>query len=307
MKKLSLIFTISFLLAFIHLIAFSQSVSVTGISPASPSSLNFNQKVTINFNYSMRVQSGVRIFMRPFTAGKLAPNYAASGSPVYRGRGTGTANFTITKGNVKIDQIRVQVLSAAQNRLLFEFYLPVELTYASSAFTLVKPQIFNKNIIKAQPQQFELAAPKDTLPDEVTEVRRLVKPDGIIEIHYSDGSIKGIISWDHWYMIDPTTGDTSYTKLMLNQVQGAGEPADPPGLFASTTTEVDDSWLNNLNAWIEYLGIQLLERIELIVNDPESFQNYKTFEEQNSSTLYERVNLRYTFLEKLLKLSPPQP
>lgn len=306
MKKISLVFTISIFISFFQLIAFGQSVSVTEITPASPAALNFNDKVTISFNYSMRVQSGVRIFIRPITSGKLTPNYAASGSPVYRGRGRGTANFTISKGNVKVDQLRVQVLSAAQNRLLFEFYVPVAFNFTSSAFTLVNPQILNKNIMKAQPQQLVAAVPKDTLPDEVTEVRRLVKPDGVIEIHYSDGSIKGIISWDHWYMIDPATGDTSYTKLMLNQVQGAGQPADPPGLFASTTTQVNDSWLNNLNAWIEYLGVQLLERIELIVNDPESFQNYKAFEDQNSSTLYERVNLRYTFLEKLLKLSPPQ-
>jgi hypothetical protein len=301
MKKLILFFTITFLFTFVHATLVAQTISITGIYPDSPSSLTFNQKVTINFNYSLRNQNAIQIFMRPVTSGKLTPNYSASGSPLYRGKGTGTASFTVTAGNIEIDQIRVQVLSSPQNRLIFEFYVPVDFTYSSAVFTLLKPQLIDRGAVTARSQLYELLTPSDTLSVSGQEVKRTITKEGIIEIHYSDGNIKGIISWDHWYTIDPVTGDTSYTKLMLNQVQGTSQPADPPGFGTTVNTSVDEEWLSSLNTWIEYLGNELLFSIENQIRDPDSFENYKLFENENSSTLYERVNLRYTFLKKLLQ------
>jgi len=195
--------------------------------------------------------------------------------------------------------LRFQVLSTNQNRLLFEFYVPVKFIFSSSILTVVRPEV----IVKPLPQKLEVIAPADTLPDKFKEVKRTVTKDGIIEIHYADGSVRGIISDKREYRVDPATGDTTMMQKSFIEVPGSSQPADPPGLFASTTTEVDDNWLLSLNAWIGYLGSQLLNSIEVQLNDPESFQNYKIFEQENSSTLYEQVNLRYTFLEKLLRLS----
>jgi hypothetical protein len=291
--------TITLLLVF-HGVAIAQSISITDISPVSPSGLKLNQKVSVTFNYTIRDAKGVRIFIRPITSGRPTPNYAASGSPVYRrGKGKGSANFTITKGNVKVDQLRVQVLSANQNRLLFEFYVPVKFTFASSTLTMVRPKV----ILNPLPQQLDVVAPADTLPAKNKEVKQTVTKDGIIEIHYADGSVRGIISDKLEYWVDPATGDTTMMQKSFIEVQGSSQPADPPGLFASTTTDVDENWLLSLNAWIEYLGSQLLNSIELQLGDPESFQNYKDFEKENSTTLYKQVNLRYTFLEKLLRYS----
>ena len=90
---------------------------VTGIAltPDTPDALAFNQDVTLTFNYSTRQQGGVRIFARPFTNGALTPNYAASGSPLYpTGGGSGTGYFTITVGQVVVDQIRIQMWDANQ-------------------------------------------------------------------------------------------------------------------------------------------------------------------------------------------------
>jgi hypothetical protein len=300
MKKLIYLAIIGILLLVFQGLAVAQSISITDISPVSPSSLKLNQKVSVNFDYAIKDASGVRIFIRPITSGKLTPNYAASGSPVYsRGKGTGSANFTITKGNVVVDQLRVQVLSANQNQLMFEFYVPVKFTFSSSILTVVRPKV----IVKPLPQKLEVIAPADTLPDKFKEVKRTVTKDGIIEIHYADGSVRGIISDKREYRVDPATGDTTMVQKMFIEVPGSSQPADPPGLFASTTTEVDENWLLSLNAWIKYLGGQLLNSIEQQLGDEESFQNYKVFEQENSSTLYEQVNLRYTFLEKLLRLS----
>lgn len=279
---------------------FGQSVSITDISPNSPAALNFNDQIDIHFDYRFRDANGVRIFIRPFTSGNLTPNYAASGSPVYNGSGSATANFTIRSGNTTVDQLRIQVLSVAQNELLFEFFVPVEFTFSSPTFTVVQPQLNVKpQTLQVQPENFQTISPVDTVDSENKVIDKTVTPEGVIELHYSDGTVIGIISSEERYVVNPATGDTTYTRLMFSNVQGADQPAAPPGFAATTATDLEDDWLISLNDWIQYLGSRLLNRIDLYLED-DAFENYKAFEENNSSTIYEKVNIRYTFLEKLL-------
>jgi hypothetical protein len=99
----------------------------------TPDVLPFGQNVNATFNYRTRDTGGVRIFMRPFTNGSLTPNYAAHGSPIYPiSGGDGTGSFTISSGQVVVDQIRIQVLNANQTTLLFEAFLPVYYRFRSA-------------------------------------------------------------------------------------------------------------------------------------------------------------------------------
>jgi hypothetical protein len=101
-------------------------VTDISLSPDTPDALKFNQDVNLTFSYSTRQAGGVRIFARPFTNGALSPNYAAHGSGVYAtGAGTGSGFFTITTGQVVVDQVRIQMWDANQTTLLFEAFLPV--------------------------------------------------------------------------------------------------------------------------------------------------------------------------------------
>ncbi len=110
---------------------FSDNISNIQFSPPSPSSLTFNQNVEITFDYAADVAGGVRIFARPFTSGSLTPNYSASGSPIYpAGSGSGSGSFTITLGEVVVDEIRFQMWDANQTTLLLEFFLPVKYLYS---------------------------------------------------------------------------------------------------------------------------------------------------------------------------------
>ena len=95
--------------------------------PDSPNVFGLNQNTYFGFNYRTRHLDGVRIWVRPFTNGSLTPNYAAHGSPLYPiGGGTGTGFFTITSGQVVVDQIRIQMWDATRSAaLLFEAFLPV--------------------------------------------------------------------------------------------------------------------------------------------------------------------------------------
>jgi hypothetical protein len=54
-------------------------------------------------------------------------------------------------------------------------------------------------------------------------------------MHYADGSVRGIISDKREYWVDPATGDTTMIQKSFIEVPGSSQPADPPGLFASTT------------------------------------------------------------------------
>lgn len=114
-------------LSFVHgVMAPGNSVTKINLNPRTPNILLNGQKVMIEFSYTTNEAAGVRIFARPFTAGSPSPSYAASPAPLSpMGSGTGTQNFTISTGNVKVDQIRFQMYNAAQTTVLFEAFIPV--------------------------------------------------------------------------------------------------------------------------------------------------------------------------------------
>jgi len=109
-------------------------ISNIHMTPASPACLLFNQQVTLNFDYSVTEAGGTLIFIRPFSAGVLAPNYAAHPSETYpAGMGAGSAYFTIMAGDITVDQLRFQLKSADQSRVLLEFFIPVAYHFSSHA------------------------------------------------------------------------------------------------------------------------------------------------------------------------------
>jgi hypothetical protein len=108
------------------------------INPNSVAALQWNQNVNITFNYKTSQAGGVRIFARPMSGSSLTPAYAASGSPVFTGSGTGSQYFTITSGNAIVDKIRFQVYDANQTQLILEFYVPVKFYFGSHAITNIQ-------------------------------------------------------------------------------------------------------------------------------------------------------------------------
>ncbi len=109
-------------------IVFDRGNSVTKVTcnPPTPNILLNNQKITITFSYATTQPEGVRIYARPISDGSPSANYLASSAPISpTGSGTGTQNFTITSGNITVDQIRFQMYNADHSRLLFEAFVPV--------------------------------------------------------------------------------------------------------------------------------------------------------------------------------------
>lgn len=110
----------------IHIDRGNHSVFNIILDPPTPNILVHGDKVHVSFSYSTTEPDGVRIFARPYIGNNRAPNYAASGAGISpTGSGTGKQHFTISKGNIKIDQIKFTMYNHDQTKLLFEIFLPV--------------------------------------------------------------------------------------------------------------------------------------------------------------------------------------
>lgn len=94
------------------------------------------EQVNITFDYNINHSGGTRIFIRPFTDGALTPGYGASGSPVFTGTGTQTANFTINSGkNIRVDHLRVTITNEDQSETLKTFFVPVNWYWSTVKIT----------------------------------------------------------------------------------------------------------------------------------------------------------------------------
>jgi hypothetical protein len=130
-KKLHQTFLASAALCFLFnasaAIGASNLVTDVSLRPDTPNIVANGQNVTVSFKYKTNQAGGVRIWARPFTNNALSPNYAACGSPVYSAPGgAGTCTFTISSGNVNVDNIRFQMYTVANpSKLLFEALIPV--------------------------------------------------------------------------------------------------------------------------------------------------------------------------------------
>jgi hypothetical protein len=128
------------------------SVSNIRLSPNSPASLNFNDKVNVWFDYYAREE--VYIYARPMTNGSPTPNYAAHGSQLYpKGEGKGQGYFTITKGAVTVNGVRLQMMNKSQNNVLFETIVPVKYKFPKMLIATIPGQVITQIPLKA-PDRF---------------------------------------------------------------------------------------------------------------------------------------------------------
>ena len=226
----------------------SNSISNIAFDPVWPANLNFGQQVNVSFNYDITLVGGVQIFVRPITSGQLTPDYAASGSAIYYGSGRENTSFTIQSGSsIKVDQIRFQIFSSDQSRLIFEFFIPVDFTF--STWTGIIAYV----------------VPIDSLPiskeEEVSSIKYSILSDGKVEIKYSDGKV--IQRWNGGYSIR-YPGEEPGTFLFSTQARAVFPPAPPD--------QAELPWMNEHNN-------ELLEIIKTLVDfDTTSITNYLQFE-----------------------------
>ena len=108
----------------------TSSVTITSISPESPASLSFGQRVTIIYDYTVVEPEGVRIWVMPYTMGAISPAYSYTSSPLIKGTGSRTVGFSITSGDsTVVDQIRIKIATANGQETISEFNEEVAYTF----------------------------------------------------------------------------------------------------------------------------------------------------------------------------------
>jgi hypothetical protein len=118
----------------------SHQVSVVGFNPPAPADLTFGQPVSVTFTYATTETGGVTIQLQPFAGGALAPNRATSDATLYlASQGRGSLTFTVTAGDVRLDQVRFQIWTPDQNALLAENFVPARYHFVAPAVGLSTP------------------------------------------------------------------------------------------------------------------------------------------------------------------------
>lgn len=284
--------------------AYGQSISITQISPSSPADLAHEEEVTIQFEYTISEPGGARIFIRPMTDGSRSPNYAASGSRVYQGSGSSTANFTITSGNIEVDQLRVQVIRAGGQQVLAEFLMPVDFSFSDSEpnnqFPVIHNDQFPVTEIPDSIPNINFTKQVNSIPEDAEIERRTIKPDGTLEIYYSGGYVRGMHPGGGGYIVSPA-GDTTRALVPMIGVQDADQPETPLGIAESAGSESQKTLLRQLDKWMKAHSDRLMTSITELVTDEEALQNYKNYEQETCDSIYDRISLRYEVLEKLVQ------
>ena len=122
-------------------------------------------------------------------------------------------------------------------------------------------------------------------PTPPAESRRSILPDGRVRIDHADGSARIFNLGCGWVDIHP---DGSQTGAYCNQAQGAGLPQPPAGDAA-------------FSGFLEDHDERLLAQIRFLVDgDAQAVDNYLAMESSTTSTVVERIDLRRTYVDRLL-------
>ena len=98
-------------------------------SPDTPASLDNDERVYMDFDYTTTETGGIRVQAMPYTNGAPSPNYAVNPSAVYDyPSGSEQAFFRVSSGDVVVDSVRLRMYDAAWNPIL-DVFTPVDFTY----------------------------------------------------------------------------------------------------------------------------------------------------------------------------------
>lgn len=252
------------LMSLTHLKAQEAIIENVNLSVSSPACLSSGDQIDVTFNYAHRVREGVTIFVRPMSNGNLASNYSAHGSDLYRaGRGEASGSFTISTGDVFVDQIRIQIVSRS-GKVIFNHLEEVQF-------------LFMTYLVLKQDSVLSIVEDKHVID-------KTILPGGEVEILFSDGSKKRIFKGGHT-IINP---DGTEQMALYMSVQ----PNTPPDLPENSQVVV----------WLEGVNENLLSSIRSMVGMDENVVNhYLQKESEEADNLYKQIELRMTYIEFLLR------
>lgn len=107
------------------------TVTIVTLSPQSPASLSFGERVTITYDYDILEEDGVRIWVQPYTGGSITPNYIYTSSPLFQGKGSRNVTITVTAGEseVVVDQLIIKIADSTGDNTILEQFETVDYTF----------------------------------------------------------------------------------------------------------------------------------------------------------------------------------
>jgi len=107
---------------------------------ALSSFLPHDTQVTVSIDYKIDDPAGRRIYVIPYSGGAPAPGYGVSGSAVYpAGTGTTTKFFTITTGEVIVDEVRVYFRDPDFTETPLEIFVPAAFQFGPHGVFNIQP------------------------------------------------------------------------------------------------------------------------------------------------------------------------
>ncbi len=120
--------------------ALSNKIVITSMDPPSPAQLVFyqsatsNDRVIITYDYTIANADGARMWVQPYTDGKISDEFLYTSSKVFTGSGSRTVLISIDEdavNPVKVDQLRIVMSDPDQNEDLFETFMDVDYTFGN--------------------------------------------------------------------------------------------------------------------------------------------------------------------------------
>lgn len=261
---------------FVSTQALADNITNVKVSVERLAHLSHGEQVNVSFNYATNYSGKVRIFVRPMTQNNPSPNYSAQGSKTYTAKkGRGRGGFTITKGDILVDRIRIRIVTD-EGKGRYTKYVPVKLK-------------FSKEPVKILPVLQVVDLPKLEIVGALHpaggggDVKRTILPDGSVEIRYPDGRRKILFEGGH-KIIYPDGREQRYSYMSVQ--------VDVPPLLPSQPSIV---------AWLEGMNNNLLNMIGTLVDGNQQALDYYTQKEnEKTANLYEKIQLRTAYINRLL-------
>lgn len=101
--------------------AMAHDITNIQFSPPSPASLDWDEMVTITFDYQTEATNGIRVDATPLSSMSSNYNSASTGSSVYTAaQGQAEFGFTLLSGETTIDSVIIRLLDDPTEAILFE-------------------------------------------------------------------------------------------------------------------------------------------------------------------------------------------
>lgn len=129
----------------------------------------------------------------------------------------------------------------------------------------------------------------ETLPCERV-VSRNIAPGGDVEVRCANGTTRTTTTGGSEIYTAPDGRRCSLAVLYSTALP----PAEPPEAIG------DSEWAGQVNEWLGGVADRLLQRIQILVG-PEGVENYRDLEDESTGDLYQKVDLRLAYLDRLME------